>query len=124
MGTLRQRLGRNLRRLRVARGLTQEALGGRADTDPKYLGAVERGQVNIGLDKIELLADALGVDVSELLEAEAAQGDRTLGRNLDRADVLFRQAPPQGRRLMLALLETVVRAGTGSSRAARKTTGQ
>ena len=122
MGTLRQRLGRNLRRQRLARELTQEILAARADTDPKYLGAVERGQVNIGLDKIELLAGALGVDARALLEVETVQDDRRLGRCVARAGVLFQHASPPRRRLMLRLIEDVARFwtdGGGETRGGR-----
>ena len=107
MGLLRQRLGMRLRRLRQAHHLTQEALAAKADTDAKYLGAVERGQANIGLDKIEKLARALGVDAAELLVDDEARADAALDRFVRRASALYRQAGAAKRRLMSQIVEDV-----------------
>ena len=32
-----------------------------------YLGSIERGERNVGIDNLELLAEVLGLDISELL---------------------------------------------------------
>jgi transcriptional regulator with XRE-family HTH domain len=32
-----------------------------------YVGSIERGERNVGIDNIELLADVLGLDISALL---------------------------------------------------------
>jgi transcriptional regulator with XRE-family HTH domain len=111
MGTLRQRFGANLRRLRQARRLTQERLADRAGLDPKYLGSVERGQENISLDRIERLARALGVDAVELLEPEERGRDAGLVRAVSRAEALLRRTKSGRRRLMLRLLEDVANEG-------------
>jgi len=57
----------NLRRLRAKRGLSQEALADRAGIHRTYVGSVERAERNISIDNVCRLADALGVDVRELL---------------------------------------------------------
>src|SRR5438128_3997367 len=57
----------NIRRMRKSKRLTLEALAERAESNPKYLGAVERGEENIGLKKLEQVAAALRVDPYELL---------------------------------------------------------
>lgn len=107
MGALRRRLGMRIRRLRRAHLLTQEELAARADTDPKYLGAVERGQANIGLDKIEKLARALDVDATELLSPDEPATDASVDRFVRRASALFRKAGTAKRRLMSQILEDV-----------------
>jgi transcriptional regulator with XRE-family HTH domain len=54
-------VGANVRRLRLAKGLTQEALAEAAELDLRFLQRVERGQTNVGVAVIVGLADALEV---------------------------------------------------------------
>jgi transcriptional regulator with XRE-family HTH domain len=54
-----KRFGKRLRLLRLAAGLTQESLAERAGLHPTYVGGVERGERNVGLDNILKLARAL-----------------------------------------------------------------
>jgi len=69
----RERFAANLREARKARGLSQEALGGLADLHPTYVGSVERGERNVSIDNMERLANALGLDVVELLRTEGGR---------------------------------------------------
>jgi transcriptional regulator with XRE-family HTH domain len=55
----RSRFGKKIRQLRLAKGLTQEALADRAGLHPTYIGGVERGERNVGFDNILKLARAL-----------------------------------------------------------------
>ena len=57
-------VGWNLRRLRVERRLSQEALGLMASFEPSYIGRIERGRENTTIETLEGLADVLGVAVS------------------------------------------------------------
>lgn len=59
---LRDLLGRNIRLFREKRGLTQEELATKAGINRTYLGLVERGKGNIGVDNIEKIATALDVN--------------------------------------------------------------
>jgi transcriptional regulator with XRE-family HTH domain len=63
----RKRLGEALRRCRQRAGLSQEALAEKADLSPKYVGEVERGLVNISVDSLLRLANALAVRVRDLV---------------------------------------------------------
>src|SRR5207249_2600623 len=67
MATILKIVGGNIRRMRKSKRLTLEQLAEKADSNPKYLGAVERGEENIGLKKLEQVAAALRVDPYELL---------------------------------------------------------
>jgi len=60
--------GENVRALREAAGLSQEALAELADLHRTYEGGVERGERNISLENIIRLASALGVRGSDLLD--------------------------------------------------------
>lgn len=56
----------NLRRVRVAQGLSQEALAADADIDRAYLGGVERETENPTVDLLDRVAKTLSVPISEL----------------------------------------------------------
>ncbi|MBX7222318.1 MAG: helix-turn-helix domain-containing protein [Blastocatellia bacterium] len=59
--------GKRLRQLRKSRHWSQEELAHEAGLDRSYLGAVERGEVNISLMNICALAHTLSVEPCELL---------------------------------------------------------
>ena len=60
-------VGRNVRRLRRQRGLTQEQLAFEAELDLTYVGGIERGKRNPSLLTMAKLADALSVSLPKLL---------------------------------------------------------
>jgi len=63
----RTTFGANLRAARSRAGLTQEALGHRADFHPTEVNRIENGRRNPGLLTIVKLARALGVPSGELM---------------------------------------------------------
>ncbi len=64
----RQRFGRRLRQLRETQGYTQETLAEVAGLHRNYVGGIERGERNVGLDNIYVLAKALKVSPGELFD--------------------------------------------------------
>jgi transcriptional regulator with XRE-family HTH domain len=66
-GDPRSILGSNLRSARERAGLTQEALGHRANFHPTEVNRIERGRRNPGLLTIVKLANALGISAADLL---------------------------------------------------------
>ncbi|MCL9998666.1 MAG: helix-turn-helix domain-containing protein [Erythrobacter sp.] len=64
---LRQILADNLRRARVAAGLSQEELADAAGVDRTYVSALERCKYAASLDVMERLATALSVNPASLL---------------------------------------------------------
>ena len=65
--SLRRKFADNLRKVRLEKGLSQEALADLAGLHRTYIGSVERGERNISIDNIERLAEALGCQVTDLL---------------------------------------------------------
>jgi transcriptional regulator with XRE-family HTH domain len=63
---VRLRVGRNVRRLRKLRGLTQERLAEMVGNSYKHIGQVERGEVNVTIDILTAIAAALTVNVGDL----------------------------------------------------------
>ncbi|WP_282946339.1 helix-turn-helix domain-containing protein [Cellulomonas endometrii] len=67
-GDLQRVVGRHVRRIRVDRGISQEALADALGYHRTYLGGIERGERNLTLRSVERLAEGLAVDVRVLLE--------------------------------------------------------
>ena len=57
----------NVRRLRRERGLSQEQLADLCGLHRTYIGSAERGERNLTLSSLELIARALNVPVVDLL---------------------------------------------------------
>lgn len=64
----RQILSRNVRQLRLQHGWSQEQLAERCGLHRTYIGAIERGERNLGLDNLDRLARALNTTASTMLE--------------------------------------------------------
>lgn len=65
-------VARNLRKLRVRRGLSQEVLAVDAAIDRTYVSRLERGLENPTVAVLERLAVALGVSIAEFFTVPAA----------------------------------------------------
>lgn len=66
----RKELGERIRELRKSAGITQEELGEKASLNYKFIGELERGQVNVSIDSLARIADALGVRIGDLFSKE------------------------------------------------------
>jgi transcriptional regulator with XRE-family HTH domain len=65
---IRQVLAKNLRRLREAKGLSQDALAADANQHQGLISEIENGRANVELDTLGRIAAALGVHPRELFE--------------------------------------------------------
>lgn len=67
-GDLQRIFGRNLRRYREQRGLSQEAFADVVGVHRTYMGGVERGERNLTLKSVERIAEVIEVDPLSLLQ--------------------------------------------------------
>lgn len=63
-------LAKNLRAMRLAKGLSQEAIADLANLHRTYVSSVERCERNATLDTLDKLSAALGITPSDLLKEE------------------------------------------------------
>ncbi|MFT6463598.1 helix-turn-helix domain-containing protein [Halopseudomonas sp.] len=67
MDKLAQALGERIRTQRKACGISQDALALTCGIDRSYMGRIERGEVNITIEKLYRIADELACDPCSLL---------------------------------------------------------
>ena len=62
------RFGERVRELRQATGMSQEAFADHCGLDRTYISGIERGKRNVSLENLKVLAKALNVTLSRLVE--------------------------------------------------------
>jgi transcriptional regulator with XRE-family HTH domain len=70
----REVFAKNLRRTRRLRDISQEALAHESGLSRTYVSEVERGERNISIDNMALLAGALGVSLKDLVDPDLFKG--------------------------------------------------
>lgn len=70
---LQQIIGNNIKAFRKLRGITQEELAKKSRTHKAYIGFIERGERNISVETLNVIATALEVSPYVLLIPEAKQ---------------------------------------------------
>lgn len=63
-----ERFGQRIRELRRAEGLSQEAFAAKCGLDRTYMGGIERGERNLALRNIDLIAKTLKMSLSDLMQ--------------------------------------------------------
>ena len=64
----RELVGKNLKRIRVASGISQEQLAFDAAIDRSYLGGIERCDENPSVDTLDKIAAVLDVTLADLFQ--------------------------------------------------------
>ena len=119
MAELRKRLGERVRELRRMRGFTQTELASQVGMDYRYVGAIERGEVNLTADNIEKIAKGFGIPAYQLFLFSAEE------QSLDEEAVseeqvreMLQAASPEVKRALVGIMRVVV--GEGGRKALRK----
>ncbi len=63
-----KKIGRRLKKIRLAKGISQEALAFMAGLEFSQVSRIERGIINTSISHLYVLADALEVEAFELLK--------------------------------------------------------
>lgn len=63
-----QRLGKNIKKIRTKKGMSQGDICRALEMDRGYMSAIENGKKNITISQLERLAQAIGVSVDKLLK--------------------------------------------------------
>jgi transcriptional regulator with XRE-family HTH domain len=66
MADIQRRLGARIKALRAKKQWSQEELAARCGFHRSYMGAVERGEKNLTIQTLQILARTLGVTIQEL----------------------------------------------------------
>jgi transcriptional regulator with XRE-family HTH domain len=64
------KFGERVRQERLKQGLSQESLAAKAGVHRTYIGMIERAEKNITLENIEKVANALKLNINDLLTFE------------------------------------------------------
>ena len=75
MSDLSITVGQLIRNARLKKEISQEKLALICDIDRSYLGRIERGEVNITIEKLYELSSALEMDAKDLLNRTGFVGD-------------------------------------------------
>ena len=100
MAAVAKRVGAMIRAFREAEDLSREQLAERAGIHPNYLGSVERGETNAGIENIARIAKALKVPPHRLLMPKA--NDTT-----DEVWALISTADPKTSALMVKVVRAL-----------------
>lgn len=73
-------IGRNIRQLRVEKGMTLQALGDLTDLSPSMLSLLERGKTGPSIGTLVVIASSLGAQMSDLLDRSEHQEERLVSR--------------------------------------------
>jgi transcriptional regulator with XRE-family HTH domain len=67
---VKKKFGSKLKKLRLDKKMSQEALAHCADLDRTYIPSIEKGERNVSIEVISKLAKALEVEISEFFKDE------------------------------------------------------
>jgi len=63
---IKKKFGKQVKKLRLEEGLSQEKLAYEADLDRTYIPSIEKGERNVSITVVEILAKALKVKITDL----------------------------------------------------------
>jgi transcriptional regulator with XRE-family HTH domain len=64
---IQERVGANIRAWRLERKMTQDTLAERAGLHRAHVGEIERGESNVTIQTLKLIADSLKVKIVDLM---------------------------------------------------------
>lgn len=68
MSDILRKIGKNLRKYRQIKSITQEELSKICNLHRNYIGSVEKGERNISIKSLEKIAQGINIKIEKLLE--------------------------------------------------------
>jgi len=65
---IKRKFGNQIKKLRLEKNLSQEALANLSDLDRTYIPSIEKGDRNLSLEVIKKLSEALNIKISDLFK--------------------------------------------------------
>ncbi len=84
-------LGRKVRELRRAQGLSQERMAERAGITYKYLGQIERGEANPSIETLKGITEGLNLSLREFFTELDSEAERSGSPPESRKDVFLKE---------------------------------
>lgn len=76
MRSCQEKVGTRIKKYRSVSGLSQQTLAERAGISYKYLGEIERGQVNLSVEILSKIANALNVSSGDLMDEPGQDAEK------------------------------------------------
>ena len=103
-------LGNRIRQLRLAKGLSQEALAFQCSCYASHIGQIERGEGNPSLDTLCRIADGLDLTVSELLDFDTEFKNNETDEMLCKIVAYVKPLPAYAKKQLMNIVKSFVRA--------------
>jgi transcriptional regulator with XRE-family HTH domain len=65
---IQKRIGATIRALRMKQGWSQDVFGDRSGLNRAHVGEIERGESNVTIQTLKIVADTLGVKIVDLVK--------------------------------------------------------
>jgi transcriptional regulator with XRE-family HTH domain len=105
-------LGTRLKAARKGRDLTQERLAELSGVSARHIAKIEKGDVNPSFEVLSTLVKTLGVSFDAIFDPASEQVEA----EIQEVAGLYRACPEQERRLMLAVIRTMLRELMGEAK--------
>jgi transcriptional regulator with XRE-family HTH domain len=66
---VQKQVGANIRALRLKKGWTQDVFADRSGLHRAHVGEIERGESNVSIQTLKIVADTLGVRIVDLVRS-------------------------------------------------------
>ena len=99
-------LGKRIRALRKKNGLSQEQLAERVNMSSKYLGEIERGQVNFSIDIAERISNALDIELTDLFDYHHELDRKNLMKKIN---FLIQDASDKNLQLIFRIIKSILK---------------
>ncbi len=97
-----EKIGSNIRLLRTQNELSQQGLAERAGISYKYLGEIERGQVNLSVEVLMKIAQSLNTEPGKILAPSPSDTEE-----LSKAKFMLSELSPKNLSIALALIQVL-----------------